>query len=66
MDEKYVLVRPYECEYGTLPEGSEIIYFRGQMWVNGGPIPNSYNHMFMDLINDSSYVKKIKIPKNMF
>lgn len=66
MDEKYVLIKPYECQYGKLPEGSEIIYFRGQMWVNGGPIPPSYNYMFQELIKDSNYVRKVKIHKNQF
>lgn len=66
MNEKYVLVKPYECQYGTLPSGSEIICFRGQVYVNGGPIPPSYNKMFLDLIADPSYVKKVKIIKNEF
>lgn len=67
MDEKYVLIKPYTCQYGTLPEGTEIICFRGQVYVNGGPIPNSYNKIFLDLVNNSDeYVRKVKIPKNMF
>jgi hypothetical protein len=66
MNEKYVLIKPYECQYGTLPVGTEIVYFRGQMWVNGGPIPPSYNRMFLDLIDDSNYVRKTKIQKNEF
>lgn len=66
MNEKYVLVKPYECQYGTLPSGSEIICFRGQVYVNGGPIPPSYNKMFLDLIADPSYVKKVKIIKDEF
>ena len=66
MDEKYVLIKPYECSYGKLPEGTEIIYFRGQVWVNGGPIPPSYNNIFLSLIQDSTYVRKVKIPKNTF
>jgi hypothetical protein len=66
MDEKYVLIKPYECQYGTLPEGSEIIAFRGQIYVNGGPIPNSYNKIFLELINNDEYVRKVKIPKNTF
>jgi hypothetical protein len=64
MKEKYVLTKPYTCSYGTLPEGSEIIYFRGQMWVNGGPIPSSFNDIFLDLIKDKEYVTKMKITQN--
>lgn len=66
MDEKYVLIKPYECSYGTLPQGTEIICFRGQVWVNGGPIPPSYNDIFLNLIQDESYVRKVKIQKNTF
>lgn len=66
MNEKYVLIKPYECQYGTIPSGSEIICFRGQVWVNGGPIPPSYNNIFLDLIQDSNYVRKVKIQKNTF
>ena len=66
MNEKYVLIKPYECSYGTLPEGSEIIYFRGQVWVNGGPVPPSYNNMFIDLIKRQEYVRKVEIQKNTF
>jgi hypothetical protein len=66
MNEKYVLIKPYEAGEGTLPEGSEIIYFRGQVWVNGGPVPASYNRMFLDLIKNPEYVRKVKINKNEF
>lgn len=66
MDEKYVLIKPYPCQYGTLPEGTEVIYFRGQFYVNGGPIPNTYNDIFLKLIEDDEYVRMVKIPKNMF
>lgn len=66
MNEKYVLIKPYECSYGILPEGSEIIYFRGQVWVNGGPVPPSYNNMFIDLIKRQEYVRKVEIQKNTF
>lgn len=66
MNEKYVLTKSYECQYGVLPVGTEIICFRGQVWVNGGPIPSSYNNIFLNLVNDSNYVKKIKIQKNTF
>lgn len=66
MNEKYVLIKPYECQYGTLPTGSEIICFRGQVYVNGGPIPNTYNRLFLDLVNNDEYVRKVRIPKNQF
>jgi len=66
MDEKYVLLKPYDAGEGVLPEGTEIVYFRGQFWVNGGPVPTSYNRMLGDLIKNEEYVKKMKIIKNTF
>ncbi len=52
MNEKYVLIKPYECNYGTLPEGSDIIYFRGQFYLNGGPITAVWNSLFKKIIED--------------
>lgn len=66
MDVKYVLIKEFECQYGKLPVGSEIVSFRGQVWVNGGPIPPSFNNIFLELIKDSNYVRKVKINKNEF
>ena len=66
MEEKYVLIRPYDCQYGTLPEGSEIIIFRGMVYVNGGVIPPSFNELFLRLVKNRDYVRKIKINKNEF
>lgn len=66
MDKKYVLIKPFECQYGTLPEGSEIIWFRGQFYVNGGPVPPSFNDILTKVIKDKTYVKEMKIIKNEF
>lgn len=66
MDKKYVLIKPFECQYGTLPEGSEIIWFRGQFYVNGGPVPPSFNDILAKVIKDKNYVKEMKIIKNEF
>ena len=66
MNEKYVLIKPYECSYGTLPEGSDIIYFRGQFYLNGGPIPAVWNSLFEKIIENDKYVRKVKINKNEF
>lgn len=66
MDKKYVLIKPFECQYGTLPEGSEIIWFRGQFYVNGGPVPPSFNDILAKVIKDKTYVREMKIIKNEF
>jgi hypothetical protein len=66
MNEKYVLIKPYECSYGTLPEGSDIIFFRGQFYLNGGPIPSVWNSLFKKIIENKEYTKKLIIEKNEF
>lgn len=66
MNEKYVLIKPFTCQYGTFPKGTEIVYFRNQVYINSCPIPSSFNGVFLDLIEDDDYVKKVNIVKNEF
>jgi len=66
MNEKYVLIKPYVCNYGTLPEGSDIRFFRGQFYLNGGPIPPVWNSLFKKIIEDKEYTRKVTIQKNEF
>lgn len=66
MEEKYVLIKPYECNMGTLPEGSEIMFFRGQYYFNGGPVPPTFDDIMGSIIRDPSYVRKVRIQKNEF
>jgi hypothetical protein len=66
MNEKYVLIKPYVCNYGTLPEGSDIRFFRGQFYLNGGPIPPGWNSLFKKIIEDKEYARKVTIQKNEF
>ncbi len=64
MGEKYVLKKPFKCQYGTIPEGSEITYFRGQFHINGGAVSQTWNTLFMKIIGDDEYVVKRKIITN--
>lgn len=66
MEEKFILLKPYVTNEGTIPEGSDIIIFRGQVYVNGGVIPRVYNKEFIALTEDSTMTKKVKIIKNEF
>ena len=66
MEEKYILIQEFTCDSGTLPEGTEIVLFRGMIYVNGGPIPSVYNDIFLKLIRDPKYVRKQKITANEF
>ena len=63
MNEKYVLIKPYECGYGTLPQGSDIRYFRGQFYLNGGPIPAVWNSLFKKIIEKNHHAAKKAIGK---
>lgn len=64
MKEKFILVKPYVCSLGTLPVNTEIIWFNGQFWVNGGPAPLSYNDILSELINNKEYTVKQQIIPN--
>lgn len=66
MEEKWVLIKPYTCEYGTIPENSDIYYFRGAYYLNGGLIPPEYYGLFNKLINDTNYTRKMKVIKDSF
>lgn len=66
MEEKFILIKPYVTSEGTIPEGSDIIIFRGQVYVNGGVIPRAYNEEFIALTKDETMTKKMKIIHNSF
>lgn len=66
MREKYVLLKPYTTNEGTVPQNSDIILFRGQVYVNGGIIPQGYKEEFIRLTQDPSMTKKVIINKNEF
>jgi len=66
MEEKYILIKPYTCAYGTLAEGSEIIPFRGAFYFNGGAVPHTFDKIMSKLVNDPEYTKRVKIIKNEF
>lgn len=62
MNEKYVL----KDSYDGMPKGTEITWFHGFYYVNGGMVPPSYNQILQSLVNDPSKVTKVKIVKNEF
>ena len=52
---KYTLIKPYTVdELGTLPEGSDIILFRGLVYFNGGLCSNYHAQILTNLINDDN------------
>lgn len=58
MEEKYILIKPYKCKYGTLKEGSEIIIFRGFVYFDGGLVTPAYESFLMDLLGDDEWIKE--------
>jgi len=49
---KYVFTKAYTTENGTIPEGTEIILFRGWSYINGGLADNYSNGLIMSILND--------------
>lgn len=66
MRKKYRLIKEFVCQYGTLPEGTDIIWFRGMFYVNGGVVPPSFNDILAKLVKNKEYVKEVLIAKNEF
>ena len=59
---KYTFIKPYTVtELGTLPEGSDIILFRGLVYFNGGLCSNYYAQVLTNLINDDKLRKEYLI-----
>lgn len=66
MDKRYILIKPFECQYGKLPENSDIRIFRGRFMVNGGIVSPVFDEILLKLIKDKNYVREEKIIKNEF
>lgn len=64
MKEKYIFIKKFK----SIPEGSEMIYFRKLIYINGCLISPQYYTELLELINDpylrSEYLKKEKIIKD--
>lgn len=66
---KYTLIKPYTIEgLGTLPEGSDIILFRGLVYFNGGMCSEYHAQILTNLINDKTlrneYLRETPIIEN--
>lgn len=70
MEDKYVFVKDYQTNGGTIPAKSEISKFRGIWYMNGVICYPSFNPLFDSLISNdalrSEYLKHVKIEKNEF
>lgn len=61
MNKKYVFIKPFKTNEGVIPEGSEIIIFRGNVYMNGGLLHPAYNNMIMNIINNPKLRKEYLI-----
>lgn len=70
MEKKYIFIKPYTTEQGTIPEGSDIIFFRGRVFINGGMCHPAYESILRNIVEDDAlhkeYLKDFKIEKNEF
>ena len=55
---KYVFKKAYESKQGTIPEGSEVVLFHGQVYFNGGMCTQFYQNMLCDMIADQKFRKE--------
>lgn len=66
--EKYVFVKDYVCQYGTLKTNDEIILFRGNVYFNAGLVTPAYRSVLLNIVNDdklrNEYLKKVQIIHN--
>ena len=65
---KYVFKKAYESSQGTIPEGSEVVLFRGIIYFNGGMCTQFYQNMLWDMIADQKfrkeYLQEVRIINN--
>lgn len=61
MNKKYIFIKPFKTNEGVIPEGSEIIIFRGNVYMNGGLLHPAYNNIIMNIINNPKLRKEYLI-----
>ena len=59
---KYVFKKSYVMEAGTIPEGTEIILFRGFVYINGGMADEYSQHLIMRIIADERKRNEYLVP----
>lgn len=65
---KYVFKKPYTVDEGTIHEGSDIIIFRGVVYLNGGMIHPAYQEIIRKIVDTPTlkekYLKEVPIINN--
>lgn len=65
---RFKFVKPFTCEYGTLPADSELTILKEAIYFNGGMVNPLFYNFFRDLINQEvkkpNYLREVPIPYN--
>ncbi|MBR6516946.1 MAG: hypothetical protein IKT40_08950 [Bacilli bacterium] len=65
---KYVFIKDYVTKDGVIREGSDLISFRGFLYLNGGMILPAYSRGLYNLLDNktlaSEYLKEVEIIRN--
>lgn len=65
---KFIFIKEYSGEYGKIPQGTEIIFFRGFLYMNGGMVHPAYQKILLNIIQNEDlkeeYLKEARIINN--
>lgn len=65
---RFIFVKDFTCQLGTLRAGSELIFLDGRIYFNGGQIEPQYYNLFFDFlkgeIESPNYLKEKVVPFN--
>lgn len=65
---KYVFIKDYVTSDGVIKEGSDLVLFRGVLYLNGGMILPAYSQKLFTLIENPhlfrEYLKEVEIIHN--
>lgn len=65
---KYIFIKDFVTKDGTIKQGSDLILFRGFLYLNGGMLLPAYASSLHKLLEDrslfSEYLKEVEIINN--
>ena len=68
MERKFIFKKRYECRFGAIPQGSELIEFRGAYYFNGGMVLPAYAGELDKIVKDpklrNEYLEEVRVIPN--
>ena len=65
---KYIFKKEYKTPHGNIPINTEIILFRGFVYMNGGMIHSAYANIFHQILNNpqlkNEYLREVNVIHN--